>query len=1280
MKTNIIIPVHNQWNLLENCIDSIYKKTNNNFNIIVVNDGSDEETTFYCEKLLKNKKIHKLIHNLESTGFSNSCNQGIIYSGKCDYYCFLNSDTLIITENWLEKFINISEEDSKIGCIGVLSNNATMQSIGKKNLNKNEIENYGNWIVSLSENKLPETTFINGFCFFIKSNIIEEIGLFDCKVFPHYGSEDDYILRIREKGYKLIIADNIYIYHYSNQSYKSKRNEIIKSSSSNLLNKWGNEKIKKDSIFSYKVLEYLREKVSKNIFKNDIEKKLEFPLKSEKSKSCEIIIVVHNSLNTFKKCIESILRNTKNNYSLTIIENNCNEECKSYIKSLKNVKVIKNNKNLGFGYCNNKAIRESKSNYICFLNSDTIVTPNWLTNLIKNLEQENIGFVGPVSNSVSSEFQLINYTYSGDYDSVQNINSFSEKNFILNKEKRTETNRLIGFCLLTKKSVLEKIGVFDERFEFNFEDDDLCLRAIEKGFKLYSILDVFIFHYGSTTFKQLSEKNKTNEYLEKSRSLFQEKWYDSNRVEKINNKKNDLSIIFLLASDSPCGGVKIVFEYANRLKDRGYNVKIYCENQYHQKWFNLFVPIYYYKEITEIPECDIAIGTYFTTLKNLQEVKSTLKIHFCQGYEALIYDEKKSVEKNLIKSIEDNYTKIKDKIVISSWLKEMLDPKYNIDCKLIQNGIDPYVFSLKKHGRNRIPRILIVGNYNLEIKGVKKTLELLRQIPEKQIVRMASEKCKFDEAYEFHNMAKMSQEDIAKVYESCDITICASHKVEGFSLPPLESMASGTPVITTDSGGVNEYAIHNWNSIIIPQDNNTLFLHWIKQLLNNNIIYNRLVENGLKTANNFLWYSKIDALEEHLQSLYQKQIEEQKNSLSVCMIVKNEEENLERCLKSIESISSEIIIVDTGSTDQTISIAKKFGAKIYHFEWNNNFSDARNFALSKVTQKWVLIIDADESISSKDLEKINSLLKGPQNAYSFVTRNYVKFLNIEGVIPCQGEYEEEGDNPGWCSSEKVRLFPWSDKIKFEGEVHELVEKSLDNEKIEIKDTEVQIHHWGYLKEKGKQEVYLELGKKKLENLEEPKSLYELGTQYMALNNFDEALVIWRKLLLKEPKNIIYMSRMGTTYNLLGDYKQAEKFFKEVLIIKEDEYTLKHLGICYAKQGKVQEAYKCFKKIVYTTEDLKTMADFAYCCNFLKRFDESIGVLEKSLKINKLETVRWGLLEIAYNEKGLELAKKNRFVQAIHMFKSALYINPSFDVARNNLNQIKKILDKNKRFL
>jgi glycosyltransferase involved in cell wall biosynthesis len=89
------------------------------------------------------------------------------------------------------------------------------------------------------------------------------------------------------------------------------------------------------------------------------------------------------------------------------------------------------------------------------------------------------------------------------------------------------------------------------------------------------------------------------------------------------------------------------------------------------------------------------------------------------------------------------------------------------------------------------------------------------------------------------------------------------------------------------------------------------------------------------------------------------------------MIVKNEEDCIARCLNSVKDVVDEIMIVDTGSTDNTINICQSFEAKIERFEWNGSFADARNYGIQKATGEWIIWLDADEELDEKNKYKLH---------------------------------------------------------------------------------------------------------------------------------------------------------------------------------------------------------------------------------------------------------------------------------------------------------------------
>ena len=270
-------------------------------------------------------------------------------------------------------------------------------------------------------------------------------------------------------------------------------------------------------------------------------------------------------------------------------------------------------------------------------------------------------------------------------------------------------------------------------------------------------------------------------------------------------------------------------------------------------------------------------------------------------------------------------------------------------------------------------------------------------------------------------------------------------------------------------------------------------------------------------------------------------------SVSLCLIAKNEMKHLARCLNSAKPIVDEIIVVDTGSTDETKDIARVFGARVYDFEWTDDFSKARNFALSKASGDWILVLDADEVISTTDHGGFRRVLEKSQErpgAYRVRTRNYSYQANTVGFQQNRGEYAEE-QGIGWFPSDKVRLFTNDPRIRFEYPVHELVEPSLQRLKTTIRDCPVAVHHYGTLrsvKTLEKTKNYRQLGRKKLrKNIKDVSALKELAIQSAQLGNHAEALDLWRRFIKLQPHSAEAYLNMGAAYCNLAMYAEAVSF-------------------------------------------------------------------------------------------------------------------------------------------
>ncbi|WP_088068519.1 glycosyltransferase [Gottfriedia luciferensis] len=234
-----------------------------------------------------------------------------------------------------------------------------------------------------------------------------------------------------------------------------------------------------------------------------------------------IIILTYNQLEVSKKCFESLAKYTKEEeVEIIVVDNGSTDGTREYLKSNSSFITILNDINMGFAKGCNQGIEVATGDNLLFLNNDTIVTENWLDAMFALLNSnEKIGMVGPVSNYVSG-LQRINV----DYHTDEEINEFSLRYCAKVKGKSKRVIRLVGFCLLVRRELIEKLVGFDERFKLgSFEDDDICLRTVLEGYELHIALDSFVHHYGHVTFNGNNDININQLYIE-NRMKYIEKW------------------------------------------------------------------------------------------------------------------------------------------------------------------------------------------------------------------------------------------------------------------------------------------------------------------------------------------------------------------------------------------------------------------------------------------------------------------------------------------------------------------------------------------------------------------------------------------------------------------------------------------------------------------------------------------------------------------------------------------------------------------------------------
>jgi len=262
------------------------------------------------------------------------------------------------------------------------------------------------------------------------------------------------------------------------------------------------------------------------------------------------------------------------------------------------------------------------------------------------------------------------------------------------------------------------------------------------------------------------------------------------------------------------------------------------------------------------------------------------------------------------------------------------------------------------------------------------------------------------------------------------------------------------------------------------------------------------------------------------------------DALSLCMIVKNEECNLPRCLDSVRDLAGELIVVDTGSTDRTPSIAASYGAKVVPFDLTIvDFAAARNRSIALARGRWILVLDADEALDRASAPIIERLTTLDENAgYFLERRNY------------------SPDSPGPTTDYVVRLFPNRPNHRYRGRVHETIDASILSGGGRLHRTGIRLDHTFASDRKArrrKNHWYIEILKQEIAAAPSDLSRLDfLAAEYHQLEMFDEATEIAERIVRMRPLDPRAHLFVGT-YHLL--YKpnlvRARADFNEALRLR-----------------------------------------------------------------------------------------------------------------------------------
>jgi glycosyltransferase involved in cell wall biosynthesis len=375
------------------------------------------------------------------------------------------------------------------------------------------------------------------------------------------------------------------------------------------------------------------------------------------------------------------------------------------------------------------------------------------------------------------------------------------------------------------------------------------------------------------------------------------------------------------------------------------------------------------------------------------------------------------------------------------------------------------------------------------------------------------------------------------------------------------------------------------------------------------------------------------------------------NKLSVCMIVKNEAALLARCLDSARDAADEIVVVDTGSTDETVAIAKVRGCRVIEWEWRDDFAMARNVSIQAATGDWILWLDADDVVPPESIPLLNVLKQeAPEKVFGLVVRN------------------QKPNNTG-SEFVQARMFPNRPEIRFEGRIHEQMMPSALRLGLAMIEKPVVIEHHGYadpaeMRKKARRNIDLLIKEADLAKPEQV-TVIEIADSYTILEEWDKAQLWYERLLAIASRSDVLTSQahvgLGNIFNKREEYAQAENHFSAACRLCPDRVDA-HYGLAVAQEmgGSTASAIATLEKLLlvplraiqvgvdYRQTMIKTYLRLGRLYLECDRRDSLEQLVRQALKTHADRP------EIR-NMTGTAYVRLGRLMEALHAFEKSLEI-------------------------
>lgn len=1015
---SIVIPTYNQAQYLTEALDSLLAQTFQNWEAIIVNDGSTDNTKEVIEKYLLLDKRFKAVHK-QNGGVASALNMGIKHA-KGEWICWLSSDDLF-EPNKLEIHFNAIKENPDIKFF------------------------HSHWYLLLEETKqkiapglwlqIPPTDFqviyffwanyIHGNAIAVHKSVFDDVGLFDETL--RQGQDFDMWLRISSK----------YKSHFINERTCVTR--IHKGQTTNSFLEGG----VLDSTRA--LIKFLNEKNFYDLFPFT-----DFNLPQNILKAINEIIYISTKQDAFLyRC----------GYTTALVEKTMNWFTSEVPISFRD-KLFPFIKNIVKKYLEEPFIPEIKSILKGFISYKKVIFQHH--DFIKD--------------TINYAKELILY---GDQKQARAIETYLIK--ILNIEKKNESSEnlykpiLLGFPTNNEYEQIDPENII----RWEIEPSGMVRNSIKHYIKMncnncnmnFNIQFEYEMdsYYSSQNFVcpgckkgfQYDDKNFSEDFLK----------FHYKKINEIDNTKtSELKVGFFIRDASILGGgTKVFFNYINWLLILGADVTVYSFSK-KPDWVKTKVKYVHIQNELEIKTVYsiFFVFSIFDLPFILNRIPIHRVVHICQGYEGYHfgrdYNETRS-DKHILTQLHAIPVK---NILVSTHLIELFNSKFEKEYEYIPNGIDHKIFSFVDY-KNREKSILFVGNPFHPLKGfsfLASAIKIIQQSSLKiehlklyiimgfkpdnldQIIKQLSEEllCEID------IKVKLDSSNVAKLMQSSSIVVCTSW-YEGFALPLLEAMACGTPVITTYNGGAESFCKNEFNSIIVNYGDINSLSQSIVDIIYDTKDMNKLIKNAYQTSKHYSEYNSVNQFISAMEKLMKTQFQDQNKKelinkyispeleindqlffgdfkVSIIIPVYNQltyTKNFIESLKITVNNKTDLIIIDNASKEpikeylSTVNF-KNMKLNLISNKENLGFPIAINQGILEADGKYILIANNDIVVTDGWLDRMIEVLESDPK------------IGIVGPISNEVSGLQKDNNAKYNSIEEMHKYAAEVQQKNKGEI------------------------------------------------------------------------------------------------------------------------------------------------------------------------------------------------------------------------------------------------------